>query len=111
MNLHVESVGDVRVIRVKEERMVFQTLGDFSDDISRLIEGGAHKLLIDLSDVKYLDSASIGGLVDLYRQASEHTGSLKLFGLQERVERMVSLVGVHNLIEIFREEDAALTSF
>lgn len=111
LNLKVESVGDIRIVRVKEERLVFQTLGDFSADIARLIEGGAHKLLIDLSEVKYLDSASIGGLVDLYRQATERAGSLKLLGLQERVERMVSLVGVHNLIDIFREEKTALDSF
>jgi len=111
LNLQVESIGDVRVIRVREPQLVFQTLGDFSNDISQLIEGGAHKLLIDLSDVKYLDSASIGGIVELYRQVSEHTGSLKLVGLQERVERMVSLVGVHNLIDIYREEEAALASF
>ena len=111
MNLQVESIGDVSVIRVREPQLVFQNLGDFSNDISRLIEGGARKLLIDLSDVRYLDSASIGGIVDLYRQVSEHTGSLKLVGLQERVERMVSLVGIHKLIDIFHEEKAALASF
>lgn len=111
LNLLVDSVGDVKVIRVKEERLVFQTLSAFTDNISRLIEEGSKNLVIDLSQVQYLDSASIGGLVDLYRQASDRTGSLKLFGLQERVERMISLVGVHNLIDIYREEQTALDSF
>lgn len=111
MNLQVDSVGEVKVIRVKEERLVFQTLNAFTDSISRLIESGSKNLVIDLTQVQYLDSASIGGLVDLYRQASDRTGSLKLFGLQERVERMVSLVGVHNLIDIYQEEQSALDSF
>lgn len=111
MNLQLESVGDVQVVRVKEERLVFQTLRSFTDNISNLIASGSKNLLIDLSQVQYLDSATIGGIVDLYRQASERTGSLKLVGLQDRVERMVSLVGVHNLIDIFREEKTALASF
>jgi anti-anti-sigma factor len=111
LNVQVESVGDIRVVRVKEDRLVFHTLGTLTEDISRLIESGTRKLLIDLSQVEYLDSASIGSLMDLYRRMSEQTGSLKLVGLQERVERMVSLVGMHTLIDIFREEKTALESF
>jgi anti-sigma B factor antagonist len=111
LNLHVDSIGDVKVVRVQEERLVFQTLNPFTDAIAQLIEEGATKLLLDLRRVQYMDSASIGGLADLYRRSSDVSGSLKLFGLQDRVERMVSLVGLHNLIEIFREEKTALDNF
>jgi anti-anti-sigma factor len=111
VNLHVESVGDVQVVRVNEPRLVFQTLSSFTDYIANLMTGGTEKLLIDMSQVQYIDSASIGGIVDLYRKSAEGTGALKLVGLQNRVERMVSLVGLHNLIDIFREEQTALDSF
>ena len=111
MNLHVDSVGDVKVVRIQEQRLVFQTLNAFTDAIAELIEEGDKKLLLDLRRVQYMDSASIGGLADLYRRSSEGSGSLKLFGLQDRVERMVSLVGLHNLIDIFREEETALENF
>jgi anti-anti-sigma factor len=111
LNLHVDSVGDVKVVRVQEERLVFHKLSAFTDAISELIETGSSKLLLDLSQVQYMDSASIGGIADLYRRSSEGQGALKLVGLQERVERMVSLVGMHNLIDIYREEQSALDSF
>ncbi len=42
---------------------------------------------------------------------SECSGSVKLTGLQERVETMLSLVGLPNLVDIFPEERAALESF
>ena len=111
LNLLVDSVGDVKVIRVKEERLVFQTLSAFTDNISRLIEEGSKNLVIDLSQVQYLDSASIGGLVDLYRQTSNPTNTHKINGLQQRLKTKNSLVGVHNLIDIYREEQTALDSF
>ena len=41
----------------------------------------------------------------------DRSGVVKLVGLQERVETMVSLTGLHNLVEIFREEKSALESF
>ena len=111
MNLQIESFGDVKVVRVKEEKLVFPILSSFFAKVSELIEEGALKLVIDLSEVSYVDSASIGCLMDIYRMMSDRSGAVKLVGLQERVETMVSLTGLHNLVEIFREEKSALESF
>ena len=111
MNLQIESSGDVKIVRVKEEKLVFPILSSFFSKVSGLIEAGAAKLVIDLSDVSYIDSASIGCLMDIYRMMSDKSGVVKLVGLQERVETMVSLTGLHNLVEIFREEKSALESF
>ena len=103
MNLQIESHGDVKVVRVKEPKLVFPILSAFFAKVSELIEGGAHKLVIDL--------ILTGCLMDIYRMMSERSGQVKLVGLQERVETMVSLTGLHNLVEIFREEESALESF
>ena len=111
MNLQIESNGDVKVVRVKEEKLVFPILSSFFAKVSKLIEAGATKLVIDLSEVSYIDSASIGCLMDIYRMMADRSGVVKLVGLQERVETMVSLTGLHNLVEIFREEKSALESF
>ncbi|MFQ5789293.1 MAG: STAS domain-containing protein [Acidobacteriota bacterium] len=111
MNLQIESSGDVKVVRIKEGRLVYPLLGPFFAKISELIDSGASKLVLDLTEVSYVDSASIGCLMDIHRMLSERSGTVKLVGLQERVETMVSLTGLHNLMEIFREEKSALESF
>ena len=111
MNLEIITVNDVRIVRVKEEKLVFPILSRFFNKVSDLIESGSKKLIIDLSEVSYVDSASIGCLMDIYRMVSERSGAVRLVGLQERVETMVSLTGLHNLVEIFREEKSALESF
>ena len=111
MNIEIESIGEIKVVRVKEEKLVFPLLSSFFAKVSELIDAGAGKLVIDLSDVSYIDSASIGCLMDIYRMMTERSGAVRLLGLQERVETMVSLTGLHNLVEIFREETTALESF
>ena len=59
----------------------------------------------------YVDSATIGCLMDTYRQVSAAGGHLKLCGVQKRVETMLKLTGSHNFIEMHADEPAALESF
>ncbi len=56
----------------------------------------------------YIDSASIGCLMDIYRLLQEKGGALRLSGVQPRVETMISMTGVHKIIDLHREEEAAL---
>ncbi len=111
MKLEVDSVGDVRVVRVKEERLVYPVLGPFYSKVSGLVEEGARKVVIDLVAVRYIDSAAIGCLMDIHRLLEEKAGAMKLVGLQERVETMVSLTGLQNLVDVFSEEQSAIASF
>jgi anti-anti-sigma factor len=71
----------------------------------------AGKVLLDLSAVTYVDSATIGCLMDLYRQALTAGGSLKLAGVQKRVETMLTMTGAQNILDIHADEASALKSF
>ena len=110
MQLSVEENGDVHVVRVKEAKLTYPALASFFAEVRQLVEVGARKLLIDLQAVTYIDSASIGCLMDIHRLLEEKSGTVRLSGLQPRVETMLSMTGVHKIIEIHREESEALAS-
>ena len=111
MNLQIESHDDVKIIRIREERLVYSMLSSFFAEVSKVIESGAKKILLDLSAVNYIDSASVGCLMDIYRTMTEKSGTIRLLGLQERVETMVSMTGLHNFMELYRDESSALEGF
>jgi anti-anti-sigma factor len=111
MNLQIESHDDIKIIRIREERLVYSMLSSFFAEVSKVIDAGAKKVLVDMSAVNYIDSASVGCLMDIYRTMAERSGTIRLLGLQERVETMVSMTGLHNFMEIYRDESAALESF
>jgi anti-anti-sigma factor len=111
MNVTTTNVGPVVVLRVLEPRLTYPILADFATAATNLISAGEKKILIDLSPVTYVDSATIGCLMDLYRQASAAGGALKLAGLQKRVETMLTMTGAHNFLEAHADEAAALASF
>ena len=68
-------------------------------------------MLIDLTPVTYVDSATIGCLMDLYRQVNAAGGRLKLSGVQKRVQTMLTMTGAQNFIELHADEATAIRSF
>ena len=111
MNLHIEHAHGLAVVRVDETRLMYPLLSDFSGAVIGLISGGEKKLLIDLSKVTYVDSATIGCFMDLYRQASAAGAMLKLSGVQKRVETMLTMTGAQNFLELHADEASAVKSF
>jgi len=111
MNLTTDHSQGVAIVRVQESRLMYPLLSEFANTITSLIGSGERKVLIDLSTVTYVDSATIGCLMDLYRQVSGSGGHLKLSGVQKRVETMLTMTGAQNFIEIHADEPSAVKSF
>ena len=111
MNLNTDRTQGVAIVHVKEARLMYPLLSEFATTVTSLIGGGERKILLDLSNVTYVDSATIGCLMDLYRQASAAGGALKLAGVQKRVETMLMMTGAQNFLEIHPDETAAVKSF
>ena len=111
MNVRTEQAGAISIVRVGETRLMYPLLADFASAVGGLLTGGHHEILIDLSPVTYVDSATIGCLMDLYRQIHAAGGHLKLSGVQKRVETMLTLTGAQNFIEIHADEPSAVKSF
>ena len=111
MTITTDRTNNVAVIRIGEARLMYPLLSEFSSAVTQLIAAGERKVVVNLSAVGYVDSATIGCLMDLYRQASAAGGSLKLAGVQKRVETMLTMTGAQNFIEVHPDEPSAVKSF
>ncbi len=111
MNLTTDRVDGIAIVRVGETRLMYPLLSEFSSTVTSLIAAGERKILIDLTTVNYVDSATIGCLMDLYRQTSAAGGTIKLSGVNKRVETMLTMTGAHNFLEIHGDEASAIKSF
>jgi len=111
MNVTTVDSGRVSVVRVGEPRLMYPLLSDFSSAVTSLVSAGKSDIVIDLTPVTYVDSATIGCFMDLYRQVQGAGGKLKLSGVQKRVETMLTLTGAQNFIEIHPDEPSAVRSF
>ena len=111
MNVTTDQAGKVSIVRVGEARLMYPILGDFATAVTGLMASGKHDIVIDMKPVTYVDSATIGCLMDLYRQVHGAGGRLKLSSVQKRVETMLTMTGAQNFIEIHADEPSAVKSF
>lgn len=120
MNLQIEQADGVSpggtppgisIVHVGDARLMYPMLAEFSAAVGALIAAGTHRIVIDLTPVTYVDSATIGCLMDLYRQVHVAGGHLKLSGVQARVRTMLTMTGAQNFIEIHPDEPSAVRSF
>src|ERR687897_421288 len=92
MNVTTDRSNGIAIVRVGESRLMYPLLSEFASVVTQLLGAGERKVVVDLSSVGYVDSATIGCLMDLYRQASAAGGALKLAGVQKRVETMLTIL-------------------
>ena len=111
MNLHSEKKKEVTILYVKEERLDAHNSGDLKAELAGLFEGKEKYILVDLKDVRFIDSSGLGALVSGFKNAISHQGNLKLSGLQPQVKSMFELTRLHRVFEIFNSFEEALETY
>ena len=111
MHIEERAVGDVMVLDLKGR----VTLGEgdelLKDKINSLINQGQKKLVLNLAEVPYIDSAGLGEIVRTYTTVSRQGGSLKLLSLTKRITDLLSITKLLTVFETFESEQDAVKSF
>lgn len=111
MNIKTEDHGAVVLVQVKEERLDAHNAEILKQELSRLFESGKTGVVVDLKEVRFVDSSGLGALVSGFKNASTRQAQLKLSGLQSQVKSMFELTRLHRVFEIHATLDEALGSF
>ncbi|MGB6469976.1 MAG: STAS domain-containing protein, partial [Candidatus Acidiferrales bacterium] len=91
------------------------TLGEGSSTLRKtvreLLDQGKRKILLNLSDVDYIDSSGIGEMVSAYTTVRNAQGELKLVYLTKRVHDLIQITRLFTVFDVQPDEAAALQSF
>ncbi|WP_246719663.1 STAS domain-containing protein [Methylocystis sp. H62] len=58
------------VVSVREERLEAHNSNELKDLIHKILEDGAHNLIVDLGQVQFIDSSGLGALLSGYKNAN-----------------------------------------
>jgi anti-sigma B factor antagonist len=113
MSVKVNSheAGDVTVIGVSGRISLADGSGLIRDTVRDLIAKGNRKVLLNLSEVTYIDSSGIGELVSAFTSMVNAGGKLKLVGINKRVKDLLQMTGVYKFFDVREDEADALRSF
>jgi anti-sigma B factor antagonist len=111
VKLTSRQVGDVTVIDAAGRITLGEGASAFRDMIRDLSAKGNKKLLLNLSEVSYIDSSGIGELVSGFTTVTNHGGVLKLVGLNKRVKDLLQITKLYTVFEAYDDEAEAIRSF
>ena len=81
------------------------------DFLKRLVEGGASRLVIDLSQVSFIDSSALGALLTALKAARAAGGDVKLCGMTPAVQTIFELTRLFRVFDVFPSVEQAASSF
>jgi len=111
MKVQVRYIGPVAVIALKGSI----TIGDgdviLRETVAKALEDGYVKVLLDLSEVRYMDSAGIGELVVSHKRAREKHGEVKVILPEGKAADQLRLTRLDEYFDIHKSEAEAIAAF
>lgn len=111
MNFTEEVYNDVIVEIVNVERATIKYAEEFKKQVLNSINNGFFKVVVDLSNVEFIDSSFLGVLVRTLKRTVQFKGDLKLVGLQPAVRSMFELTRMLRVFDSFDNTNEAINSF
>jgi anti-sigma B factor antagonist len=103
--------GPVTLLALNGRLMLGKGCGALNEKFERLIAEGRVRLLVECSQVTALDSQGISALVRGLIFSRKRGGDLKLLKPSPEVCRVLKLVRLLDVIELFDDEGAAVAGF
>lgn len=111
MHVEIRKADDVVIVDLKGK--LTAGLGDqiLRETVDELLGEAWKKILLNLSQVSFMDSAGVGELVAGLRTARNVGASLKLLNTNERIHSTLYIARLLPIFEVFRSETEALQAF
>lgn len=91
------------------------TLGESSaairDEVRDQTNQGLRKILLNLANITYIDSAGLGELTAAYTSVKNRGGELKLLSLTKRVHDLMQITKLYTVFDVYDDEKKAIASF
>lgn len=110
MEVTHETVDDVNVIHMKGKLTINNAQGFFSQTES-LLNSGEKKLLLNMSDLNFIDSTGLGTIIRLSKRINEDHCRLRLSNLQPKIMKIVELTRLDNILSIYNNQEEALKDY
>ena len=104
-------VGDVAVVSVAGSIVTDGSADRVREIIRRLLSEGRRKILLDMEQVRWVDSAGIGTLVSALLSVAREGGQLKLLKVRGNIKELLSVTKVLALFSVHEDESEALNDF
>jgi anti-sigma B factor antagonist len=111
MRIDERMIDDVVVAKVHGDIVLNGSSPALAERVRSLLEQDRRRIVLDLGDVRYVDSGGLGELVESFSAAKNRGGAIKLARVTKRLNDLLVITKLLNVFECFETEDEAIESF
>jgi len=93
--------GEININTSPQLRKSFEAYG----------EANAAKIVVDFSQVSYIDSSGLATFIELLQRLKKGGGTFRICSMSQKVKNIFEVTKLHKLFEIFDTREAALSNF
>ena len=111
MDTKIRHVEGVTVLDLSGRITLGEASGKLRSAVGDALSAGSKKILLNLADVNYIDSAGLGELVSAYTTVKNAGGELKLLSLTKKVHDLLVITKLLTVFDVKDNEAEAIKSF
>jgi anti-sigma B factor antagonist len=104
-------VNGVTVLEIEGRIVLGEESNAFRERVKSLLAAGKKKIVLDMKNVTYIDSAGLGTLVATFHSARSQGATLKLANLGSKFKEVLQVTKLYTVFETYDNEAAAIQSF
>jgi anti-sigma B factor antagonist len=111
MKIEVRAVGDIKILDCSGKITLGEGTMSIRNAVRDILQSGGKKIVLNLADVNYIDSAGVGELVSTYTTVVNNGGRLKLLSLTKKIRELLAITKLLTVFEVHDDEAAIIASF
>ena len=111
MKFRMREAGNVTIIDLSGKLMGGCDADVFRDLIHELLEKGRRQVIVNLSEITWVNSTGVGILITGYTTLRKNKGDLRLLNVSNKIQSILYVTKLNLIFECFEDEQAAVASF
>jgi anti-sigma B factor antagonist len=111
MDMNSRDVGGVAVVDLIGRMTASDNAGGLGDRVQRLLADGHTQVVLNLSQLNYMDSSGLGEMVSCYSKVRKAGGAIRLAGTTVRIKDLLAITKLVTVFESYDTEELAIASF
>ena len=110
MELSVEKVGNVAVVKVPGRSLEASNVEEFKRNMAPILDKNT-SVVLDIQNLDFVDSSGLGAFLSCLRRLNAAGGDLKIAGMRKSVVALFELVRMHRICDVLDTVDEAVKAF
>lgn len=107
MELEVKQKDKILTVKPLDKSIEAANSRDFKSKLIDLINQGQHSIILNLSQIEFMDSSGLGSLISILKLLASHQGNIILCETQEPVKRIFTLTRLNQVFSLYPSEEEA----